>query len=325
MVAEAAPRAGVRGKRFARPGLAAVAVLGVCIAGAFVATVQQQPRPANDRQIAIPMLPGDDAARREATAQAERARQEAGARPTPATPPPPLPSSPPPSSPLPSSPLPGSSGGERAADIRIAELERQLAEARAGQLRPSAPQAASPEPEIRFTLLLAAALVAVLIAVAGLAWLVARRRRKPLVSTLRSAAAPAPPARAEGGQPLFISYAHLDRVRVDPVVVEIEALGRAIWIDRKGMTGEPGWAGQIVRAIRGSRAVVLMGSSNAYASDQVVRELYLAMSAKKAIIAIEIEAADLPDEFAYILAPYQRHQMNDQDIRLVLSRALVSV
>ena len=101
-------------------------------------------------------------------------------------------------------------------------------------------------------------------------------------------------------------------------------MGRAVWIDRTGMTGGPGWAGQIARAIKGSRAVVLMASPSAYASDQVVRELYLAMGSKKIIVPIELEPADLPDELAYILAPFQRHALAG-DPRTMLARALDKV
>ena len=79
------------------------------------------------------------------------------------------------------------------------------------------------------------------------------------------------------------------------------------------------------RAIKGSRAVVLMASPSAYASDQVVRELYLAMGAKKLIVPIELEPAELPDELAYILAPFQRHAVQSGDTRTMLSRALAAI
>jgi hypothetical protein len=96
-------------------------------------------------------------------------------------------------------------------------------------------------------------------------------------------------------------------------------------MDRTDITGQTGWAGQIVRAIRDCRAVVLMASPNSYGSDQVVRELYLAMNHKKTIVPIEIEPADLPDELQYILAPFQHHRLSGGETREVLGRALAAV
>lgn len=124
---------------------------------------------------------------------------------------------------------------------------------------------------------------------------------------------------------LFVSYSHKDRPRVEPIVSVIEELGRRVWMDRTDITGQTGWAGQIVRAIRESRAVVLMASPNSYASDQVVRELYLAMNHKKTIVPIEIEPAELPDELQYILAPFQHHRLSSGDTREVIGRALAAV
>lgn len=129
------------------------------------------------------------------------------------------------------------------------------------------------------------------------------------------------PGRADA---LFISYAHADLQLIEPVLSELDALGRQVWIDRSGMTGAPGWAGQIVGAIKRSRAVILMASPRAYASHHVVRELYLAMSNQKPIVPLELEKAELPDELAYILAPFQRHPLTG-DRRPILVRALDAV
>jgi hypothetical protein len=124
---------------------------------------------------------------------------------------------------------------------------------------------------------------------------------------------------------LFVSYSHKDRSRVEPIVSVIEEMGRRVWMDRSDITGQTGWAGQIVRAIRECRAVVLMASPNSYTSDQVVRELYLAMNHRKTIVPIEIEPAEMPDELQYILAPFQHHRLSAGETRAVLGRALAAV
>jgi hypothetical protein len=130
---------------------------------------------------------------------------------------------------------------------------------------------------------------------------------------------------SQGDSTLFVSYSHKDRPRVEPIVSVIEEMGRRVWIDRTDITGQTGWAGQIVRAIRECRAVVLMASPNSYNSDQVVRELYLAMNHRKTIVPIEIEPAEMPDELQYILAPFQHHRLSGGETRAVLGRALAAV
>jgi hypothetical protein len=165
--------------------------------------------------------------------------------------------------------------------------------------------------------------IGVIALVAIILWTRLRHRPIPKASPPKVAAlAPKPPADAAM---LFVSYSHKDRPRVEPIVSVIEEMGRRVWMDRTDITGQTGWAGQIVRAIRESRAVVLMASPNSYASDQVVRELYLAMNHKKTIVPIEIEPAELPDELQYILAPFQHHRLSGGETRDVIGRALAAV
>ena len=148
-------------------------------------------------------------------------------------------------------------------------------------------------------------------------------------ATQASSATPAPASPALPPAPvdnsLFVSYAHSDLSSVDPIVGEISALGFPVWIDRAEMSSAAGWAGQITRAVKASRAVVLMASTAAYASDHVVREMYLAMNAKKKIVPIELEPAAMTDEFEYILAPFQRFTLAAGSREAVLSRALKTV
>jgi len=152
-----------------------------------------------------------------------------------------------------------------------------------------------------------------------------RARRATTGGDERQASTGEPIQAAAAASTLFVSYSHKDKARVEPIVTQIEGMGRQVWLDRTSITGQAGWAGQIVRAIRECRAVVLMASPNSYSSDQVVRELYLAMNHKKPIVPIEIEPAELPDELQYILAPYQHHRLSSGDPRAVLVRALAAI
>ncbi len=137
--------------------------------------------------------------------------------------------------------------------------------------------------------------VSILVALAlAAAVFFARGRRRQVESSpapkdaLTGGVRPAAPTVGEGKDSLFVSYSHKDRGRVEPIVSAIEGMGRRVWMDRNDITGQAGWAGQIVRAIRECRAVVLMASPNSYASDQVVRELYLAMNHRKTIVPIDL-------------------------------------
>lgn len=225
---------------------------------------------------------------------------------------------------------PPSTSAQPTDDTRIADLERQISELKLRLESGASDGSRAATSEVpSWTPWVAGAGVVALVAILIL---LIRRRRPPAVAETAVAPAVEPAAvlalavpPAVVGESLFVSYAHYDRLRVDSLVLEIEAMGRVVWIDRTGMTGGPGWAGQIARAIKGSRAVVLMASPSAYASDQVVRELYLAMGSKKIIVPIELEPADLPDELAYILAPFQRHAVQAGDMRGILSRALAAV
>lgn len=130
----------------------------------------------------------------------------------------------------------------------------------------------------------------------------------------RAAGAPRPasallsnPVRGEG---IFISYSHRDSRIAHDLAREVERQGRSAWIFEQQMQGgATGWAAQVVKALRDSQAVMLVGSSNAFDSDQVMREMYLAMEMQKPIVPILTDAAPLPDDFLYILAKFQRHQM----------------
>ena len=194
---------------------------------------------------------------------------------------------------------PGMADDKADVNARIAALERELEEL--NRQRRSEKLVADGASD-RFAIWIAVAVAGSVGATSFGFWALRRRGvRGPSASP--HAAVPDAPSRqlAPGVDPsdaLFISYAHVDLGLVEPVLSELDALGRRVWIDRSEMTGSGGWAGQIVAAIKQSRAVVLMASPRAYASHHVVRELYLAMSNNKPIVPLELEQAELPDEVA---------------------------
>lgn len=121
-----------------------------------------------------------------------------------------------------------------------------------------------------------------------------------------AAQAPAPaPGSAAPSSVLFISYAHADDAAVTPIVAVVEANGRAVWIDKGGIAAGEGWAGEIVRGIKGSHGVIVMCSPRAFESDHIKREVYLADRFKKPMLPVFLEAANMPEDFEYFFAGVQ--------------------
>jgi len=141
----------------------------------------------------------------------------------------------------------------------------------------------------------------------------------------KAAVAPAAPA---AGDPLFVSYAHADNTAVLPVVEAVQAQGRNVWIDKQGIAGGDGWAGEIVRAIKGARGVIIMCSKHAFESDHVKREVYLADRYKKPMVPVFLEPAPPPEDFEYFFANVQcleLHKTPRADHAAAIARALKAV
>ncbi len=133
-----------------------------------------------------------------------------------------------------------------------------------------------------------------------------RRGRKRLPVRQASAEAGAA-AGGEAPQQIFVSYSRRDTDYVDRIVEHIEEAGYTVWIDREaGGHGTQRYAAPIVRAIKSARVVALMCSHNAFASDHVVREVYVAGDFRKPFLAFRLDEAQFPDELIYFLSGYPR-------------------
>lgn len=116
----------------------------------------------------------------------------------------------------------------------------------------------------------------------------------------------APPVVAKEPEPpgnaVFVSYARANAAAVMPVIEGAKRNGSVFWLDQKSIGGGDGWAGEIVRAIRGAADVVVMCSKAAFESDHVKREIYLADRYKKRLVPVFIEDATPPEDFEYFFA-----------------------
>jgi hypothetical protein len=107
------------------------------------------------------------------------------------------------------------------------------------------------------------------------------------------------------GGAVFVSYAHDDAVAVGPVVAAVERAGRPVWIDKTDINAGAGWAGEIVRAIKGAEGVMVVCTPAAFRSDHVKREVYLADRYQKPLMPVMLAPASLPEDFEYFFAGVQ--------------------
>lgn len=137
-----------------------------------------------------------------------------------------------------------------------------------------------------------------------------RRKEKPVEQT---------------GGPVFVSYAHDDAVAVGPVVAAVERAGRPVWIDKTDINAGAGWAGEIVRAIRGAEGVMVVCTPAAFRSDHVKREVYLADRYQKPLMPVMLAPAHLPEDFEYFFAGVQwleLHRIPEADRAAAIKQAL---
>jgi hypothetical protein len=90
-----------------------------------------------------------------------------------------------------------------------------------------------------------------------------------------------------------------------PVIAAASLDGKSFWLDRENIAPAEGWAGEIVKAIRGAREVLVMCSKAAFESDHVKREIYLADRYRKKLVPVFIEDAVPPEDFEYFFANVQ--------------------
>ena len=125
---------------------------------------------------------------------------------------------------------------------------------------------------------------------------------------------------------VFVSYSRSDTRAVEQLVERIAEAGHEVWIDREA-GGSKRYAASIVRAIREAQLVALMCSRNSFASDHVIREVYVAGDHKKPFIVFQLDQAEFPDEVLYFISGFPRVSvaaLDQQRLQSEISRLLVS-
>jgi TolB-like protein/Flp pilus assembly protein TadD len=112
---------------------------------------------------------------------------------------------------------------------------------------------------------------------------------------------------------IFISYSSKDREQAEQLIELLTSAGLSVWIDRSGIDVATSWSGEIVDAIEGCKAFVILLSPNSIESKNVAKEVALAAERNKKILPLDLEPVALSRDLAYHLAGIQRAPMTNID------------
>ena len=103
---------------------------------------------------------------------------------------------------------------------------------------------------------------------------------------------------------IFISYAHADSARVLPTVRAMQAAGIDLWYD-EGIEAGSEWPEYIAEKVMNCSKFLLFISNAYLASQNCKRELNFAISRKKDILSVHLEAVQLSPGMEMQLGTYQ--------------------
>ena len=112
---------------------------------------------------------------------------------------------------------------------------------------------------------------------------------------------------------IFISYSRLDTSHANLLTELLASAGLSVWIDRSDIEAASSWSGEIVDAIEGCKAFLVLLSPNSVASQNVVKEVSLAAEQRKKILPLDLEPVELSRDLKYHLAGIQRAPMTNID------------
>src|SRR6478609_4789080 len=101
---------------------------------------------------------------------------------------------------------------------------------------------------------------------------------------------------------VFISHSAQDKAVADAVCAALERAGIRCWIAPRDVLPGRSFAGEITRAIQQSKAMVLIFSASSNNSQQVLREVQLAVSSHLHIVQLRIEDVRPNDDLTYFLS-----------------------
>ena len=100
---------------------------------------------------------------------------------------------------------------------------------------------------------------------------------------------------------VFISYSRSDSVIADELANLLKAKDVKYWIDRNGQYSGKNYKSEIVDKIRHSSILLFVSSQNSNNSENVIKEISVAVELKKHIIPVKIDNTPYADSIAYDL------------------------
>nr|HEV7952737.1 toll/interleukin-1 receptor domain-containing protein [Candidatus Acidoferrales bacterium] len=131
---------------------------------------------------------------------------------------------------------------------------------------------------------------------------------------------------------VFISYSSHDKPTADAACAALESRGMRCWIAPRDVFPGEEYAASLVRALHESRVMVLVFSSGANRSPQVLREVERAVSRGVPILPLRIEDVPPSEAMEYYISsrhwldaltpPLEQHLVRLADtVKFLLSRA----
>jgi predicted ATPase len=104
---------------------------------------------------------------------------------------------------------------------------------------------------------------------------------------------------------VFLSYSRRDLAQATAWVERLRAAGLSVWFDQGGIDAAHLWTQEIFAGIQGCKVMALLASRASVASEQVVREVTLALQENKRILPLMLEPVQIPPSLQYPLAGIQ--------------------
>lgn len=112
---------------------------------------------------------------------------------------------------------------------------------------------------------------------------------------------------------IFVSYSRNDNDVVGRVAGALEARNIDLWLDIEDIAGASFWSEKIVDAIQNSAGVLLLLSPDSASSDNVSKELSIALEEHKPILPVYLEPTELSNRLRYQLTGIQYIEMHGID------------
>src|SRR3981081_391304 len=105
---------------------------------------------------------------------------------------------------------------------------------------------------------------------------------------------------------VFISHSAQDKKVAGTIGAALEASGIQCWVAPRDVRPGHSFPGEITRAIQQSKVMLMIFSQHSNSSEQVLREVQLAVDSHLPIVRLRIEDIPLSDDLRYYLSAPHR-------------------